>query len=193
MDWHELGLTAARAVGVYVLMLVVIRLLGKRTIGNFTAFDLLVALMLGEIVDEAIYGDVDFIQAVTAILVIAAAKYATAWITYLSHPLANILEGKPRPIVEHGEMDRKALRAELLSELDAMAMLRLRGVDDVREVKTATLEVDGLLSVIKEDWAQPLQKSDLYKKDERAKAKATKGEPDKGQSTTSPESLGAEE
>jgi uncharacterized membrane protein YcaP (DUF421 family) len=38
-------------------MLVVIRLMGKRTVGNFTAFDLLVALMLGEIVDEIIYPD----------------------------------------------------------------------------------------------------------------------------------------
>lgn len=47
MDAPELLLTAARALGVYAVMLVVIRLLGKRTVGNFSAFDLLVALMLG--------------------------------------------------------------------------------------------------------------------------------------------------
>jgi uncharacterized membrane protein YcaP (DUF421 family) len=57
METQELLLTALRAAAVYVLMLVVIRLMGKRTVGNFTAFDLLVALMLGEIVDEIIYGD----------------------------------------------------------------------------------------------------------------------------------------
>lgn len=56
METQELLLTAQRAAAVYVLMLVVIRLMGKRTVGNFTAFDLLVALMLGEIVDEIIYG-----------------------------------------------------------------------------------------------------------------------------------------
>jgi hypothetical protein len=48
---------ALRAAAVYVLMLVVIRLMGKRTVGDFTAFDLLVALMLGEIADEITYGD----------------------------------------------------------------------------------------------------------------------------------------
>ena len=46
MDPHELVMTAVRAVGVYVLMLAVIRMLGKRTVGNFAAFDLLVALIL---------------------------------------------------------------------------------------------------------------------------------------------------
>jgi hypothetical protein len=51
METQELLLTALRAAAVYVLMLVVIRLMGKRTVGNFTVFDLLVALMLGEIAD----------------------------------------------------------------------------------------------------------------------------------------------
>ena len=51
MDAHALWITAGRAAAVYAFMLVVIRLLGKRTVGNFSAFDLLVALMLGEVVD----------------------------------------------------------------------------------------------------------------------------------------------
>ena len=72
MEPQELLLTAVRAVAVYVLMLVVIRALGKRTVGNFSAFDLLVALMLGEIVDEIIYGDVRFIQGTVAVVSIAA-------------------------------------------------------------------------------------------------------------------------
>src|SRR5687768_13434606 len=71
MDPQELLLTAVRAVGVYALMLVVVRLLGKRTVGNFSAFDLLVALMLGEVVDEIIYGDVSIAQGAVAILAVA--------------------------------------------------------------------------------------------------------------------------
>ena len=58
MDPRELMLTAARAAAVYVFTLIVIRALGKRTVGNFSTFDLPVALMLGEVVDEIIYGDV---------------------------------------------------------------------------------------------------------------------------------------
>ena len=84
MDPRELMLTAARAAAVYVFMLIVIRALGKRTVGNFSAFDLIVALMLGEVVDEIIYGDVLFIQGAVAIVAIAALAYADAWLAYFA-------------------------------------------------------------------------------------------------------------
>lgn len=161
MDWQELGMTAARGLLVYVAMLVVIRLLGKRTVGNFTAFDLLVALMLGEVVDEIIYGDVTLLQGFTAILVVASAKYLTAWLTYFDHGLNRIFEGKPTELVKDGQLVRKGLRHEMVNEKEVMAALRLQGIADVREVKLALMEVDGQVSVIRQDWAEPLQKSDV--------------------------------
>jgi uncharacterized membrane protein YcaP (DUF421 family) len=161
MDWQELGMTAARGLLVYVAMLVVIRVLGKRTVGNFTAFDLLVALMLGEVVDEIIYGDVSLAQGFTAIVVVAGAKYLTSWLTYFSHGMNRVLEGTPTELVKNGELVRKGLRQELMNEKEVMAALRLQGVADMREVKLAILEVDGQVSVIREEWAEPLQKSDV--------------------------------
>lgn len=161
MDWQELGLTAARALLVYVVMLIVIRVLGKRTVGNFTAFDLLVALMLGEVVDEIIYGDVTIAQGMVAIGVVALAKYLTAWLTYFDRGMNRVLEGKAREVVRHGELVRDALRAEIINEKEVHAALRLRGIDDIREVKSATMEVDGEISVLLEDWAEPLQKRDV--------------------------------
>ena len=163
MDWQELGMTAARGLLVYVVMLVVIRLLGKRTVGNFTAFDLLVALMLGEVVDEIIYGDVTIAQGLVAILIVAAAKYVTAWLSYASHAMNKLLEGTPRELVRHGELVPEGMRAEFMNEQEVMAALRLQSVGDMREVKRATMEVDGVVSVIKEDWAEPLRKGDVLK------------------------------
>lgn len=162
MDWQELGMTAARGLLVYALMLVVIRVLGKRTVGNFTAFDLLVALMLGEVVDEIIYGDVTLAQGFTSILVVAAAKYVTAWLTSRNKTLGHLFEGKPSEIVKNGELVRKTMHRELMGEEEVMAALRLQGVSDMREVKRAVLEVDGQVSVILEDWAEPLQKRDVH-------------------------------
>jgi uncharacterized membrane protein YcaP (DUF421 family) len=161
MDPHELWMTAARAAAVYVLMLVVIRLLGKRTVGNFTAFDLLVALMLGEVVDELIYGDVTFAQGTVAIVVIAAMQYGNSWLSYYDHGFDAILEGRPTPVVQNGRLLWAGMRAERVSEKEVMAELRIAGIEDLREVKLATIETEGVLSVIKEAWAQPLQKSDL--------------------------------
>jgi uncharacterized membrane protein YcaP (DUF421 family) len=118
--------------------------------------------MLGEVVDEIIYGDVSIAQGVTAILVVAAAKYVTAWLTYSSHALNKILEGKPTTLVQNGELVRDGMRGELMNEQEVMASLRLQGVSDMREVKSAIMEVDGIVSVIKEDWAEPLRKGDVH-------------------------------
>jgi uncharacterized membrane protein YcaP (DUF421 family) len=183
MDWQELGMTAARGVLVYVVMLIVIRVLGKRTIGNFTAFDLLVALMLGEVVDEIIYGDVTLSQGLVAIIVVALCKYITAWLTYWDHGFNRILEGKPTEIVRNGEFVRKGLRSEMMNEQEVLAALRLNEISDMREVKLAIMEVDGQVSVIKEDWAEPVKKGDL----QGAKVKDI---PPDAKRTDTPEALG---
>src|SRR5688572_21270943 len=104
MDAQELALTALRAVLVYTVMLVVIRALGKRTIGNFSAFDLLVALMLGEVVDEIIYGDVSMAQGMVAILALASVEYANSWLSYGSSTANRWLEGKPTALVVDGAL-----------------------------------------------------------------------------------------
>ena len=172
MDPQELLLTAARAFAVYVLMLVVIRALGKRTVGNFSAFDLLVALMLGEIVDEIIYGDVRFDQGTIAIMTLAALTYADSWMAFKSRFLQQWLEGTPTVVIRDGEYDRDGMRRERMSEQDVLAMLRHQGVQDMREVHLAVVETDGEVSVLRQTWADPAQRADV-KKDENREREAT--------------------
>ena len=121
MDPQELFLTGLRALLVYVVMLFVMRLLGKRTIGNFSAFDLLVALMLGEVVDEVIYGDVSLAQGFVAIFVLAAVEYANSWLSYGSDAANRWLEGEPTPLVVDGSLQRDGMRKERMHERDVLA------------------------------------------------------------------------
>lgn len=195
MEVQELLMTALRAVAVYVLMLIIIRLLGKRTIGNFTVFDLLVALMLGEVVDEMIYGDVTLLQGSVAVVVLAFAKSATSWLTYWDHGFDALLEGTPTVVVRDGDLVRKGMKKERMNEKEVMAHLREQGIDDIREVKFAIVEDDGKVSVIKREWAEPIQKADLGGDMEKQKKKDTQGreEPPPGSRTDSPEALGQKE
>ncbi len=170
MDVQELLMTSARAAAVYVFMLIVIRALGKRTVGNFSAFDLLVALMLGEMVDEIIYGDVRFIQGAVAIVVIGALAYTDAWLSYAG--MDTLLEGKPTVVIRDGEYDRKGMRAERMNEHDVLAHLREQGIHDMREVHLAVVENDGSMSVLKEPWAEAAQKADVLEEAEKARARA---------------------
>ena len=177
MDPQELVMTAVRAVAVYILMLVVIRALGKRTVGNFSAFDLLVALMLGEIVDEVIYGDVRFIQGTVAIVSIAALTYADSVLSFVDKGMYSVLEGKPTIVVRDGEFDRRGMRKERMNEKDVLGHLRTQGIHDMREVHLAIVENDGTVSVLKQSWAEPAQKADVLK-DENDRRAATIGKTD---------------
>jgi uncharacterized membrane protein YcaP (DUF421 family) len=163
VDFHELWMTAFRAAGVYILMLAVVRMTGKRTIGNFSAFDLLVALMLGEVVDEIIYGDVTFAQGTVAIVVVTGLKSFTAWVNYRYERLDKFLEGAPTLIIKDGEFQREGMRSELMNEKDIMAALRLAGVDDMSQVHLAFVETDGEISVIRQEWAENIRKRDIGK------------------------------
>jgi uncharacterized membrane protein YcaP (DUF421 family) len=192
MDPQELLLTSARAFAVYVLILIVIRLLGKRTIGNFSAFDLIVALMLGEVVDEIIYGDVRFLQGTIAIVAIGAIAYVDSFLSFASRPLQALLEGKPTVIVRDGNFDRDGMRAERMHEQDVLAMLRLEGIHDMREVHLAVVETDGDVSVLKQKWADPAQKADVDREasHEREKTIGERDEPPPSKRTDSPKALG---
>jgi uncharacterized membrane protein YcaP (DUF421 family) len=176
MDPTELLLTSARAVAVYVFMLIVIRALGKRTVGNFSAFDLLVALMLGEVVDEIIYGDVRFAQGAIAIVAIGALAYADSWLSFMSPRLNAILEGTPSVIIRNGEYDRDGMRSERMNEHEVLARLREVGIHDMREVQLAVVENDGAVSVLKHEWAEPAQKADVLKDEARARQAAIGGQ-----------------
>ena len=193
MDPHELLMTALRALGVYAFMLLVIRLLGKRTVGNFTAFDLLVALMLGEVVDEIIYGDVTLVQGGIAIVAVALAQYGNSWLGYFDHGLDKVLEGVPTVIVREGALQRDGMRKERMNEKDVMGELRLQSIADVREVKLAVVENEGNVSVIRQDWAEPIQKADLGGEAGRRRKNATGGrDPSPAADPTSERALGSE-
>jgi uncharacterized membrane protein YcaP (DUF421 family) len=168
MDWPELLNTALRATLVYLFVLFVIRLLGKRSVGNLSAFDLLVALMMGEVVDEIIFGDVTLAKGFVAIGVVAFWHYVNAWAGFRWKAIDELTEGTPRVLVRHGQIDRDALAAERLSEDELWSNLRVAGIDDITEVKQACLEPSGHVSVIQEEWAEPIQKRDLEPRAPRA-------------------------
>jgi uncharacterized membrane protein YcaP (DUF421 family) len=161
MDGQELALTAGRAIVIYVFLLVTVRLLGKRAVGNFTAFDLIVALMLGEVVDEPIFGDVPLVQGLLAIAAVAAAHFLNSLLSYLSPAIDRLTGGQPTPMINDGKMRRDGMARERVSEAELRALLREESIEELSDVQQALLEINGRLSVIKKPEARPLEKGDL--------------------------------
>jgi uncharacterized membrane protein YcaP (DUF421 family) len=161
MDNDSLLAIAVRTAAIYVLMLAMIRFLGKRTIGNLTAFDMLIALIMGDLAGDAIYGEVSMASALVAVVALSALHYANSWLAYWRPDIGKILEGDPTPIVRQGEVQREGLRRERMGEQEARAELRLEGIENLSEVRLAQVESNGRISVLREEWAEPARKIDL--------------------------------
>lgn len=170
MDINELLLTALRASFVYFYLLIIVRILGKREIGASSAFDLLVALMLGDVVDEVIYGDVTILQGAVAMGIIGVWHLVNSFASFKSKIIDNLTGAPPTVLVKSGRIQHKALAKERLNEDELWSGLRLMDVDDIKEVKQATLEPNGQISVLLEDWAKPAQKQDLPELKQGSKA-----------------------
>jgi uncharacterized membrane protein YcaP (DUF421 family) len=161
MDVQQLALTALRATVIYVFLLVLIRFLGKRTVGHSSAFDFMVALVLGELVDEPIYGDVGLPQAFVALGVIGGWHAINQLLSYRSERFDRLTGGAPAVLVRDGAVDRDAMARERINDEDLRSLLRLHGLEDVGDVALATLEPSGRLSVLTRPEARPLQRGDL--------------------------------
>ncbi len=161
MDPQDLMLTALRATLIYFFLLLVVRLLGKRSVGAVSAFDLVVALMLGEVVDEAIFGDVSMVKGLLAISVIAVWHFIDEWASARSKKIDELTGGKPTVVVEKGEFKRDKLAQERLHEDDVLSQMRLQGIDKLEEIERATVEPSGHISFIPTEAAKTVQKGDL--------------------------------
>ncbi len=167
MDFNELAAVAGRAILIYVFVLIVVRLLGKRTVGNFTAFDLIVAFLISEVVDEPIFGDVPIVQGLVAIAVVAAMHYANSYLGFRFPTFDELTGGKPRELVRDGKMIPEAMAAEHVNEEELQSMLRENQIDDINDVAVGTLETNGQLSVLKTEEAREVEKRDLALKKSR--------------------------
>lgn len=146
MQWWELVL---RALLVYAALLLMVRITGKRTVGQFTPFDLLVVMLLSESVSSALSGGEN---SVTGGLISAAAlvtlNSAVAWLTSSSRKAQALLEGQPVLIARDGKVFADVLRRQRVSRTDFEEALREADCSQ-DDVKCAFLETDGRISILR--------------------------------------------
>ncbi|MDB5870250.1 MAG: hypothetical protein JWP96_2582 [Polaromonas sp.] len=147
LPWWELTVRAAL---IYFALLLMVRISGKRTVGQFTPFDLLVVMLLSESVSASLSGGDN---SLTAGLILAGTliliNLAIAFLTARSHKIQNVIEGRPILIGRHGEIFKDRLLANHISSLDFDQALR--EVDcEIQDMRCAFLEADGKISILKE-------------------------------------------
>jgi uncharacterized membrane protein YcaP (DUF421 family) len=149
---HPLLDIAARCLIVYLTLLVGIRLTGKRQVGQLTPFDLLLLLLLANAVQNAMVGpDTSVLGGLVAAFTLIGLNAVVARVARSSGTAARILEGTPTLLIQNGDMLETNLAAEGITRADLLRALREHGVDDPAVVRSAILEVDGSISVLRTD------------------------------------------
>lgn len=138
-----------RATVVYFVVLAMVRMSGKRTVGQFTPFDLLVVVLLGTAVQNSLIGeDVSLLGGLILAGTLIALNWLVGFATSRSRTLDRLAEGTPVLVGRDGQLFESAMRRENLSHQDIEEALRDNGLADVSGAAMITLEVDGTITVI---------------------------------------------
>ena len=139
-----------RAAGVYLFVFVLVRLSGRRTIGQMDSFDFVLLLIIGEATQQALLGrDFSMVHSFLVVLTLVLIDTGASIWKQRSPLLSRILDGVPLEIVHDGQPRREYLDKERLSEADVMRAARAQhGLESLSEVKLAYLEADGKITVV---------------------------------------------
>jgi len=151
-DPLSLGLILLRTTVVYLILLVALRVAGKRAVGQMTPFDLVVLLVLSNAVQNAIIGpDTSLNGGLLAAFALLALDRGLDHLALRRGRVRQAVIGSPTLLVHDGQLIVAHLRAEGLTDDEVLQALREHGVGDLAGVKAAVLEVDGTISVVPRD------------------------------------------
>jgi len=142
----------ARATVMFVLLYVLLRLMGKRELGQLTPFELVVMIVLGDLIQQGVtHNDFSLTGALLAISTFAFLAILMSWLTYLSPRAEKLLDGEPRVVIRDGVLIKDNLRRDRMTQNEVESEMRLAGIAHMDQVAWAILEPQGKISFIKND------------------------------------------
>ncbi|WP_425844037.1 DUF421 domain-containing protein [Agrococcus sp. TSP3-2-1] len=158
-EWGEVfGLTVpvlenvVRGTVMFLALTLLMRVVGQRESGGLGITDILIVVLVADAAGAGLRGDAasigDSLVLVGTILFWSVALDAVG---YRWPALGRLLKARPKPLIEDGRLNRRALRREFMSHEELESQLRLHGLSDVSQVKRAWLEPNGMISVLPVD------------------------------------------
>jgi uncharacterized membrane protein YcaP (DUF421 family) len=160
----------ARAIAVYFISLTVVRIMGKRSIGELGAFDFVLMTGIGHILSAvALDREVPFHDGILVLVTLAVLEIILSVISLKYRRIGKIIEGKPTYLIRDGKILKANMKKEKFNLYDLRQELRKQGIDDETDVEKAIIEACGKFSVILKDAEEPLRRKDLgiYKDGDR--------------------------
>jgi len=144
VSWWEL---VVRGLVVYFFLILLLRLTGKRQIGQLSPFDLVLLLILSDAVQNSMNaGDDSLIGGLISATTLIVINYLVGLATFKSKKLEAIIEGRPQVIIHEGKLFEDVMNDAKLTRQELDSTLRQAGYFDIKEVKLAILEDNGSLT-----------------------------------------------
>jgi uncharacterized membrane protein YcaP (DUF421 family) len=156
-------IVVVRTLILYLLVVVALRLMGKREIGQLQPFELVVILMISDL--AAIPSEnvgIPLLSGIIPILVLLLSSLTLAWITLKSEKARTIVCGTPSILIERGRILEKELTKNNYNLTDLLEELRLKNVPNIADVEFAVLETNGQLSVFPKSQKRPTIPEDFH-------------------------------
>jgi uncharacterized membrane protein YcaP (DUF421 family) len=154
----------ARAAVMFFVLYVLLRIMGKRELGQLTPFELVVMIVLGDLIQQGVtHNDFSLTGAILAISTFAFLAIAMSWLTYLSPRAEKLLDGEPRIIIRDGELLNENLRRDRITLSEVESEMRLAGIMKMDQVAWAILEPQGKISFIKNDGSDVVVQDETNK------------------------------
>ncbi|MDW0118081.1 DUF421 domain-containing protein [Sporosarcina thermotolerans] len=153
----DLVIIGARTVFLYVLVLIILRVMGKREVGELSVIDVVVFVIIAEVVAIALESPENKLShTILPMLILLGIQLLTSYISLKSKKFRDLVDGDPTVIIENGVILEKEMRKQRYNMDDLFQQLREQQIGSVREVSYAYLEPSGNLSVFKYDQTQPV-------------------------------------
>jgi uncharacterized membrane protein YcaP (DUF421 family) len=141
---------------IYLLVLIGVRLSGKREVGQMTPFDLTLLLLLSNSVQNAMTGpDTSLLGGAVAACTLLVLNYGVAAVSGSNRHLRRLIQGEPSLLVHDGKVIESHMARERVSMDELHRALREHGINSCEQVALAVLEVDGSISCLKYDEIKP--------------------------------------
>lgn len=148
MSLSEILLLFLEFISIYLLIIVCLRLLGKKGIAEMSIPDLVMIIIIGEGINSLIPDNRRFVGTVLFVVSIVLMNYLLELAVYKSRLFKRLLEGESVKLIEKGKVSYKHLSKERMTVENLIEALRSKGIARIEEVETAYLETDGKVSVI---------------------------------------------
>lgn len=144
-----------RATAMFAILYLLIRLLGKRELGQMTPFEFVVLVVMGDLVQQGVtQTDFSLTGATLAIVTFAFWGVVLSWISYLMPRAERLLEGEARVLVRDGTLLGDNLRRDRITRREVESEMRLAGIASISDVAWALIEPNGKISFIRQDDAR---------------------------------------